>query len=110
MALLIESGCGFAHLGDAAAIAAVNGLLADNSRASNAVTHLQKAQINALKAMELALSQTGGKEALSKSIDELENFSGTERAEIEQLLADVRKALAGIRVTGLKSLLSKLKF
>lgn len=108
--LLIESGCGFAHLGDSAATAAVNGLLSEKIKAPAALTQLQKAQINALKALELALSQTGGKEALAKSVDELENFSGSERAEVEQLLADVRKALAGIRTTGLKSLLSKLKF
>jgi len=110
VALLIEAGSGFAHLGDAAATAAVNGELATKVSGTTALTALQRAQMNALKGLELALTRSGGKETLAKSVEELENFSGHERAEVEQLLADVRKALAGLRATGLKSLLSKLKF
>jgi cell division septum initiation protein DivIVA len=111
VALLIEAGCGFAHLGDAAATKAVNGLLTEKIKAVAPLTNLQNAQIHALRALELALAQAGAaKDALSKCIDELENFSGSERLEVEQLLADVRKSLASIRATGLKSLLNKFKF
>lgn len=108
--LLLEAGCGFAHLGDAAATAAVNGALLQKLDSGASLTSLQKAECNALKALELAFNNKGAKEALAQSVAELENFSGTEREQVEQLLGDVRKALAKIRTSGLKSLLSKLKF
>ena len=110
--LLLIAGEGFAHLGDAVGTAAVNGLLAKKIPTLQPLSKLKTAQVAALKALELALNKETekAKSALTQSVSDLENFSGEDREEVEPLLADVRKQLAGIRTGGLKSLLSKFKF
>jgi hypothetical protein len=110
--LLLIAGEGFAHLSDAVGLSAVNGLLSKHTATMPPLSKLKSAQWNALRALESALNKdhAKAKDALSASVNELENFSGEERDEVEPLLADVRKALAGIRTGGLKSLLSKFKF
>lgn len=110
--LLLIAGEGYAHLGDAVGTAAVNGLLNKKIPTLPALSKLKTAQVAALKALELALNKDTekAKAALSASVSELEDFTGEAREEVEPLLADVRKALAGIRTSGLKSLLNKFKF
>lgn len=110
--LLLIAGEGFAHLGDAVGTAAVNGLLAKKVPTLPPLSKLKTAQVAALKALELALIKNNeqAKAALTQSVADLEEFDGEAREEVEPLLADVRKALAGIRTSGLKSLLNKLKF
>ncbi|MEN9809196.1 MAG: hypothetical protein RLZZ488_763 [Pseudomonadota bacterium] len=110
--LLLIAGEGFAHLGDAVGTAAVNGLLAKKIPTLQPLSKLKTAQVAALKALELALNKESekAKSALTQSVSDLEDFSGEDREEVEPLLADVRKQLAGIRTGGLKSLLSKFKF
>lgn len=109
--LLLIAGEGFAHLGDAVGTAAVNGLLAKKIPTLAPLSKLKSAQVGALKALELALNKDNekAKTALTQSVAELEDFTDEDREEVEPLLADVRKALAGIRTSGLKSLLSKFK-
>jgi hypothetical protein len=109
-ALFLEAGCGFAHLGDATGTAAVCGLVDERIKTGSHLNQLQTAQLNALKALSQALNKSGSKEALAKCVEELENFSGSEREHVEQLLGEVRKALASMRNSGLKALLSKFKF
>jgi hypothetical protein len=91
---------------------AVNGLLVKKIPALQPLTPLKTAQVAALKALELALNKDNekAKTALTESVSQLEEFTGEAREEVEPLLADVRKALAGIRTTGLRSLLNKFKF
>ena len=108
--LLFEAGEGFAHLGDATGTAAVTGLLFEKKNSGMPFTSLQNAKFKAIKAIGQALNKSPSKEELSQSVNDLENFSGAERAEVEQLLGDVRKSLAAIRNSGLKSLLNKLGF
>jgi hypothetical protein len=110
--LLLIAGEGFAHLGDAVGTAAVNGLLAKKIPTLPPLSKLKTAQVTALKALELALNKDNekAKAALSESVAQLEEFTGEAREEVEPLLADVRKALAGIRTSGLRSLLNKFKF
>jgi hypothetical protein len=110
--LLLIAGEGFAHLGDAVGTAAVNGILAKKLPALPPLSKLKTAQMNALKALELALNKDNekAKAALTESVTQLEDFTGENREEVEPLLADVRKALAGIRTSGLRSLLNKFKF
>ncbi|MEN9826730.1 MAG: hypothetical protein RI953_2475 [Pseudomonadota bacterium] len=109
---LLIAGEGFAHMGDAVGTAAVNGLVKKRTATMPALSALKAAQINALQALELALNKENdkAKTALTASVAQLEEFTGEARDEIEPLLADVRKALGGIRSSGLKSLLSRLKF
>lgn len=110
--LLLIAGEGFAHLGDAVGTAAVNGLLSKKIPTLPPLSKLKTAQVAALKALELALTKNNeqAKIALTQSVAALEEFDGEAREEVEPLLADVRKALASIRTSGLKSLLNKLKF
>lgn len=108
--LLLQAGAGFAHLGDGTGTAAVAGLLGERTASGIKLNAVQSAQLNAVKALALALTQAPAKDQLTASVAELENFSGNERIHVEQLLGDVRKALANLRNSGLKSLLSKFKF
>ncbi|MFZ9519597.1 MAG: hypothetical protein ACO3A4_03890 [Silvanigrellaceae bacterium] len=109
---LLIAGEGFAHMGDVTGTAAVNGLLQKHVSKLPAISALKSAQISALQALELALNKEGekAKTALTASVAQLEEFTGEARDEVEPLLADVRKALGNIRSSGLKSLLSRLKF
>jgi len=112
ISFLLEAGEGYAHLADAVGTSAVCGLLQERVSRGASLSKLDSARLAALTAIELGLSKNSekAKEALTQSIATLEDFKGDEREAISQLLADVRKVLASIRSTGLKSLLSKFKF